>query len=357
MYNPQIGRWMAVDPLAEDYVSRSPYEGIGNNPVNFIDPDGRGWGALAEFFAAQIIIVGINLLSGDDPFEAFENSTLGLFTKEYKEYFGLTSQSNATVNMSRNTRKNEPSNRGWDACDDIGGIYIEYNSRLDKRTGKWIKSELYYKNGFLFNSVGNVIDPSNISDDFTKKTVDYLHSIASTKKGNLLLDKLSNANKKYIFKNITPTDNEGNEYKTTLRFRESDGIIEAGEFMNDNFSEFGKIEGAAHELFHCYQSDQGQGGSSIFNEFEAHLMGFSIAEDWAFETDYIGALSGTSFGTHTDAGRIYEEAFNSLLNSYSDENFIKGVNNFIKGYQKGYLYKDRPLRRRNQKKVLIKEFY
>ena len=49
MYNAELGRWMAVDPLAEDYESRSPYEGIGNNPVNFIDPDGRGW--LGDFFA------------------------------------------------------------------------------------------------------------------------------------------------------------------------------------------------------------------------------------------------------------------------------------------------------------------
>lgn len=41
MYDPAIGRWNAVDPLAEAYSSWSSYVYVQNNPINAIDPDGR----------------------------------------------------------------------------------------------------------------------------------------------------------------------------------------------------------------------------------------------------------------------------------------------------------------------------
>ena len=43
MYDPAIGRWTVQDPLSEKYYSWSQYNYCVNNPVKFVDLDGRDW--------------------------------------------------------------------------------------------------------------------------------------------------------------------------------------------------------------------------------------------------------------------------------------------------------------------------
>ena len=43
MYSQKLLRWTTPDPLADKYHSTSPYAFSGNNPVNYVDPDGKDW--------------------------------------------------------------------------------------------------------------------------------------------------------------------------------------------------------------------------------------------------------------------------------------------------------------------------
>jgi uncharacterized protein RhaS with RHS repeats len=41
MCDPALARWHVVDPLAEKYPNIAPYTYVANNPLRYIDPDGR----------------------------------------------------------------------------------------------------------------------------------------------------------------------------------------------------------------------------------------------------------------------------------------------------------------------------
>ena len=40
-YDPLLGRFTSVDPMAASFDGMSPYAGMGNNPISYVDPDGR----------------------------------------------------------------------------------------------------------------------------------------------------------------------------------------------------------------------------------------------------------------------------------------------------------------------------
>lgn len=41
MYDPSLGRWISLDPLADRYSKFSPYVYVGNSPIIAVDPDGK----------------------------------------------------------------------------------------------------------------------------------------------------------------------------------------------------------------------------------------------------------------------------------------------------------------------------
>ncbi len=43
MYTPELGRWFNIDPLAEQYLSQSTYHFSGNNPLKYVDNNGKDY--------------------------------------------------------------------------------------------------------------------------------------------------------------------------------------------------------------------------------------------------------------------------------------------------------------------------
>jgi len=91
IYDPRLGRWMSVDPLAGKFPDASPYNFANNNPLYFIDPNGksgqpnhvqRGMDKQEEYEKKGYSTVLMVSKSGDVKLRVYE-------TKTYNEWVEL----------------------------------------------------------------------------------------------------------------------------------------------------------------------------------------------------------------------------------------------------------------------------
>ena len=62
MYSSRLSRWTTPDPLADKYFSTSPYAFCGNNPVNYVDPNGK---AIETLWDIASVVSGVKNLIGN----------------------------------------------------------------------------------------------------------------------------------------------------------------------------------------------------------------------------------------------------------------------------------------------------
>ncbi len=74
-YDPHISLWMSVDPLASKYPGYSPYSYCQNNPIIFIDPDGRE--VIAPNQASQkLVLSSVEYMFGKSHGYSFDGNKL-----------------------------------------------------------------------------------------------------------------------------------------------------------------------------------------------------------------------------------------------------------------------------------------
>ncbi|MBN4081587.1 RHS repeat-associated core domain-containing protein [bacterium AH-315-C07] len=89
IYDPRVGRWLSLDPLMDKYPDLSGYNFTSNNPVLFVDYDGKDYGIKVNHDNKTIVVV-------QNFYVSFDGSVLGWSEKQLIQ--GVKKWNNATGN-------------------------------------------------------------------------------------------------------------------------------------------------------------------------------------------------------------------------------------------------------------------
>lgn len=97
IYDPRLGRWLSLDPLQSKYPALSPYNFCNNNPILFIDPDGREiWISHAAQVNGKLLVQKVQYKGGE------------LYLADGKKYEGSNAYLLKVQNQLNNLKKSNP---------------------------------------------------------------------------------------------------------------------------------------------------------------------------------------------------------------------------------------------------------
>ena len=136
MFDPAIGRWGVVDPLAEKYQSWSPYNYVYNNPLKFVDPTGMEgeWYPDPKDNTKLISEKDDNwkTLSQNWPVSANESKNL---TKNLKKDENGNVVAGQKVQLNNNFAKSFSTNDGFSNCHSTTFNFAKGNVEEGMKTG------------------------------------------------------------------------------------------------------------------------------------------------------------------------------------------------------------------------------
>lgn len=219
-----------------------------------------------------------------------------------------------------------------------------------------------YKDGKLYNEKGEDVTDDVKKDSFVKAMVGLLDQVASTAIGKTVIDELQNSIYDFNLKNEA-VKRDGKELTDAAAF-DPDGNEKGGgdlllkTLLEGDKSDKQKIQGISHELFHAYQHNFGEEGSTINSEVGAELFAWSVYYDLnPTSKPWVPFQVG-----NTKNGMAYRNAMVKLMTSadWSPDDYKDAINNFRKGSwlnRKGYYDEDKGYTiKDNDNDPLIKKF-
>ena len=84
IYDPRLARWLSIDPLYKKYSYLSPYCFVGNNPIKFVDKDGKDFGVYVV--GNEIIIRACYFTDNNENTEKYVKEALGYINSQSGKY-------------------------------------------------------------------------------------------------------------------------------------------------------------------------------------------------------------------------------------------------------------------------------
>ena len=155
-YNPVLMRFTGVDPLASKYPAISPFAYCSNNPINFIDPDGRST-RVAQNEDGTYRVIGGDL--DDDDYNIY------VYSQDKDGNYTVRGQS-IGVTTSLTSFYNSDGNAGWmgtiNTQDNNGGKFLSENIFGNKMTLDEYMANASLGEKYDFKSIGV---SSNMTED------------------------------------------------------------------------------------------------------------------------------------------------------------------------------------------------